>query len=88
MAISGSDCFFNFHLNFNTEGAEVKKIFTLIAFLLPILATFTYAADLPPCTRLVYPGIDGKLVYVPDEQGNIIPDYSHAGYGGGGVALP
>ena len=26
---------------------------------------------------------NGKLVYVPDEKGNIVPDYSHAGYGGG-----
>ncbi|MCE5248732.1 hypothetical protein LLG96_00785 [bacterium] len=37
---------------------------------------------------LVYPGVDGKLVYIPDERGNIIPDFSHAGYMGGGVALP
>ena len=36
----------------------------------------------------VYPGTDGKLVYVPDEQGNTIHDSSHAGYGGGGVAIP
>ena len=36
----------------------------------------------------VYPGADGKLVYVPDEQGNTIPDSSHAGYGGGGVPIP
>ncbi len=37
---------------------------------------------------LVYPGDDGRLVYVPDENGGVIPDYSHAGYGGGGVQLP
>lgn len=36
----------------------------------------------------VYPGADGKLVYVPDENGNVVPDYSHAGYGGGGVEIP
>jgi len=76
-------------LNDSTQkGAEVKKIVTMIACILPILATIANTADLPPCTSMVYPGIDGKLVYVPDEQGNIIPDYSHAGYGGGGVALP
>jgi hypothetical protein len=39
-------------------------------------------------SSLVYPDDDGKLVYVPDEQGNVIPDYSYAGYMGGGVALP
>lgn len=29
-----------------------------------------------------------RLVYHSDQDGNRIPDYSHAGYGGGGVALP
>ena len=36
----------------------------------------------------VHPGLDGKLVYVPDEHGNTIHDSSHAGYGGGGVPIP
>jgi hypothetical protein len=44
--------------------------------------------DLAPTASRVYPGVDNKLVYVPDEQGNIIIDSSHAGYGGGGVAIP
>ncbi len=39
-------------------------------------------------TSLVYPGPDGKLVYVADEHGNTIPDFSNAGYGAGGAALP
>jgi len=39
-------------------------------------------------SKLVYPGQDGKLVYTPDKNGNIIPDFSHCGYMGGGVALP
>ncbi|GLF96813.1 hypothetical protein [Streptomyces yaizuensis] len=30
----------------------------------------------------------GKLVYGRDAQGNRVPDYSHAGYGGGGVPCP
>lgn len=46
------------------------------------------AQDIPPTTSLVYPGIDGKLVYEPDSLGNIVPDFSNAGYKGGGVALP
>jgi len=33
-------------------------------------------------------GPDGKLQYIPDEQGNLIPDFSRAGYMGGGVAIP
>jgi hypothetical protein len=36
----------------------------------------------------VYPGPDGKLVYNADEQGNTIPDFSHAGYRGGGAPIP
>lgn len=44
--------------------------------------------DLPPTVSRVYPGTDGRLVYVPDEQGNTIPDFSHAGYRGGGAAIP
>jgi len=48
----------------------------------------SHAQDLPPTTSLVYPGIDGKLVYVADSLGNKIPDFSNAGYKGGGVAIP
>jgi len=39
-------------------------------------------------SKLVYPGEDGRLVYMPDEQGNMIPDFSNCGYMGGGVKLP
>ena len=45
-------------------------------------------SDLPATASRVYPGPDGRLVYVPDAQGNVIHDASHAGYGGGGVAIP
>src|SRR5687767_11558946 len=33
-------------------------------------------------------GPDGKLVYKPTPAGDRIMDFSHAGYMGGGVALP
>src|SRR5690348_16464635 len=46
------------------------------------------AEDLAPTVSRVYPGSDGKLFYVPDDQGNTIHDASHAGYGGGGVVIP
>ena len=36
----------------------------------------------------VRPGADGRLVYKTTERGDRIMDFSHAGYGGGGVALP
>jgi hypothetical protein len=50
------------------------------------------AADAAPATRvdrpMIGPGPDGRLVYVPDFRGDRVPDFSHAGYAGGGVALP
>ena len=46
------------------------------------------AQDLDPATSKVYPGPSGRLVYVPDDQGNVIHDASHAGYRGGGAAIP
>ncbi len=56
-----------------------------------LLLLFSYrtarAAE-PKTSKLIHPGKDGKLVYTPDEQGNIIPDFSHCGYMGGGVSLP
>jgi hypothetical protein len=45
-------------------------------------------AAAPVFSSLVHPGPDGKLVYVPDEQGNTIPDFSDCGYMGGGVPIP
>src|SRR5437660_1061524 len=30
----------------------------------------------------------GRLAYAADDRGDRIPDFSHAGYGGGGVAIP
>ncbi|MFD0752064.1 hypothetical protein ACFQZS_18055 [Mucilaginibacter calamicampi] len=47
-----------------------------------------HAQDIPPYTSKVYPGMDGKLVYAADSLGNKIPDFSNAGYKGGGVAIP
>ena len=37
---------------------------------------------------IVYEGADGRLVYVSDEEGNRVPDFSYAGYRAGGVPLP
>lgn len=54
----------------------------------PALLSRAQVGDMAPTVSKVYPGPDGKLVYVPDAQGNIIHDASHAGYRGGGVAIP
>jgi hypothetical protein len=56
--------------------------------LAPAVAGAAQVADIPPTVSKVYPGPDGKLVYVPDDQGNTIPDFSCAGYGGGGTPIP
>ena len=50
--------------------------------------TAAQAPDLEPTASRVHPGTDGRLAYVPDGQGNTIHDASHAGYRGGGVAIP
>jgi hypothetical protein len=46
------------------------------------------AQDMAPSTSLVYPSVDGKLIYIADSLGNKIPDFSNAGYKGGGVSIP
>ena len=53
-----------------------------------VLSNGTAVEDIPPTTSLVYPGPDGKLVYIADSLGNRIPDFSNAGYKGGGVSIP
>ena len=45
-------------------------------------------ADMRPTVSRVHPSPAGKLVYTADDQGNTIPDFSHAGYGGGGTPIP
>ncbi len=42
----------------------------------------------PPPAVSVSAGADGRLHYSSDAQGNRVVDFSHAGYGGGGVRLP
>src|SRR5688500_5619110 len=58
--------------------------------LLAVLAVFT--AVLPPAhareSAKVRFDSNGRLFYPADASGNRIPDYSHAGYKGGGVPLP
>jgi hypothetical protein len=62
----------------------MKKITTL---LLSLLATVIASAQNGK-SEWVYRGNDGKLVYKTTPTGDRIMDFSHAGYMGGGVALP
>ena len=64
------------------------KIYSITSLICCINVLSGYAQDMPPTTSLVYPGVDGKLVYVADSLGNRIPDFSNAGYKGGGVPIP
>jgi hypothetical protein len=66
---------------------NVKAYFYVVLLTLPH-ALIVNAQYIPPTTSLVYPGSDGKLVYVADSLGNKIPDFSNAGYKGGGVSIP
>ena len=64
---------------------------TSILFLFILLFLFSVPGntqDIAPYTSLVYPGTDGKLLYTADSLGNKIPDFSNAGYKGGGIAIP
>lgn len=64
------------------------KIFWMLLMSLLVINLIGNAQDIPPTTSLVYPGIDGKLTYVADSLGNKIPDFSNAGYKGGGASIP
>ena len=56
--------------------------------LLAATPTLARAAVTDNYSKLVYPGKNGRLIYVPDEKGNTIPDFSNCGYMGGGVEPP
>ena len=58
--------------------------FTLALSALILFATSSSRGQ----SRWVHLGSDGKLVYAYTAKGDRIPDFSYAGYEGGGVALP
>lgn len=59
-----------------------------VLLVLTLLCTFLYSNGLAQFTSDIIYKEDGRLTYVADEEGNYIPDFSHAGYRGGGVPLP
>jgi hypothetical protein len=67
---------------------EVTRRNMLQMAIAPALVSRVQVGDMPLTVSKVFPGPDGALVYVPDDKGNIIHDTSHAGYRGGGVAIP
>ncbi|ADY54110.1 hypothetical protein Pedsa_3581 [Pseudopedobacter saltans DSM 12145] len=74
----------------NSKIRQVKAIFILSLLCTNFLA---WGGDIkkekkPGKSEWVYPGPNGKLVYKKTPKGDQIIDFSHAGYMGGGVALP
>ena len=64
-----------------------------ISFCLVLLGLITglsgQPVSAPPQSKLATMGADGRLHYTAyTEQGDRLPDFSHCGYGGGGVPLP
>src|SRR5271154_4798165 len=68
----------------------LKRSNHLALFLLTVLLvcslTAVRAQSRP--SQYVAEGADKKLVYKPDAAGNVIPDFSNCGYGGGGGKMP
>ena len=53
-----------------------------------LLAGVAFSPSMAATSTWVWTDAAGRLAYRADEQGNTIPDFSRAGYGGGGVRLP
>jgi hypothetical protein len=66
-----------------------QTIGCLSLFTTSLILAASAAAEPPSAhSQWVYPGRSGKLIYRPLKTGDRIIDFSYAGYGGGGVALP
>ncbi len=76
------DTNFSATLDYSTPG-QINLIFSRVE-------TFTIPTSYPtgPGPMNVTLGPDGKLIYWPDTNGDTIPDFSQAGYMGGGVPIP
>jgi hypothetical protein len=64
------------------------KIFYRIYFTFFVFASLQAVSQSSWTSAFVYPQKDGVLTYVPDEKGNIIPDFSMVGYYNGTRSLP
>jgi len=63
----------------------MHDFFKYLGCLVFLLATELYAQNTP---AIAYIGEAGCMEYTTDTENNYLPDFSHAGYKGGGVALP
>lgn len=65
-----------------------RKFFSHIGILLILLIPFHLFSQHRWSTDYVFYDKGGALSYTPDEQGNIIPDFSHVGYQYGDDTIP
>jgi hypothetical protein len=85
----------NLFCNFKSKIYSFFNCFDMKGSLLLVFLIFSCIVNsFAQTSTLVYPGINGKLVYEKyanqgeDTLVNVIPDFSYAGYKRGGVALP
>jgi len=57
------------------------------ALLIIVLTSFTYLIK-PIESKLIKVDKNGALQYIPDEKGNILPDFSRVGYYSGDRSIP
>jgi hypothetical protein len=71
-----------------TRSSRVRRmaLLLMLAALLAALALRTNIQAKPPHQWIEFK--DGRLIYGTDQLGNRIPDFSTAGYAGGGVDIP
>jgi hypothetical protein len=68
--------------------ASAFLLFGIVAIARPVTLAERNNKEVTARSEWVYTGKDGKLVYKTTPKGDRIMDFSHAGYMGGGVALP
>jgi len=68
--------------------ALLVKCYMRLAWKAWMLVSVIFCGALQSAERFVDLDERGKLVYEVDDQGNRMPDFSHAGYAGGGETIP
>ena len=62
---------------------------TKITFILSLILIVSFQLPSPPWeSKFIKLNKDGSLKYIPDEKGNIIPDFSRVGYYAGDKTIP
>src|SRR6266576_2205145 len=77
-----------FHGQHAGKGAGAPRFMVLLITFLIGMAGMSAGAAERSKSEWAYAGANGKLVYKTTPAGDRIMDFSHAGYMGGGVALP